>query len=150
MFLRRKVGISKSCPSTIVGSLFSKRPRVTGSNCIIFCFAQVFCFFAGFGAPSSITGFFFGGIRRGADFLIDGFAGAGGSSTGAGWSNGMRSFAVFIGIAGIFGSGTISIFGANEGGGASSTCSRMAGSGARNGSGIGGGAVGMGEVSDQK
>ncbi len=36
-FLRRNVGTSRSWPSTIVGSLFSKRPRVTGSNCITSC-----------------------------------------------------------------------------------------------------------------
>ena len=38
-FFRRNVGTSRSWPSTIVGSLFSKRPRVTGSNCITSCFA---------------------------------------------------------------------------------------------------------------
>jgi hypothetical protein len=37
--LRMKVGTSKSWPSTIVGSLFSKRPRETGSNCKTSCLA---------------------------------------------------------------------------------------------------------------
>ncbi len=37
IFLRKNVGTSRSCPSTIVGSLFSNRPRVTGSNCSVSC-----------------------------------------------------------------------------------------------------------------
>src|SRR5438128_8215647 len=67
-FLRRKVGTSRSWPSTIVGSLFSKRPRVMGSNCKISCFAAAAAFSrfrfsaSTFGA---INGFFFGGMIRG-------------------------------------------------------------------------------------
>jgi hypothetical protein len=39
---RKNVGTSKSCPSIMVGSLFSKRPRETGSNCRVSCFASAF------------------------------------------------------------------------------------------------------------
>ena len=39
-FCARNVGTSRSCPSTMVGSLFSKRPRVTGSNCRTSCFSK--------------------------------------------------------------------------------------------------------------
>src|SRR4051795_11019508 len=46
-FLRRNVGTSRSWPSTMVGSLFSNRPRVTGSNCITSCLTWTF---PGFGA----------------------------------------------------------------------------------------------------
>src|SRR5204863_5603633 len=67
-FLRKKVGTSRSCPSTIVGSLFSKRPRVSGSNCKTSCFAAV-AVFSRFGVSAStfgaISGFFFGGMIRG-------------------------------------------------------------------------------------
>src|SRR5262249_59950052 len=92
MFLRRKVGTSKSWPSTIVGSLFSKRPRVTGSNCIISCFAWVFSFgvfgcLTSFSATGSFSiGFFFGGINRGADFFIGGACG------------GSRALSFFVGV----------------------------------------------------
>ena len=41
-FCRKNVGTSRSCPSIIVGSLFSKRPRDTGSNCNVSCFASGF------------------------------------------------------------------------------------------------------------
>src|SRR5437762_5696236 len=63
-FLRRNVGTSRSWPSTIVGSLFSKRPRVTGSNCITSCFANGFFSTTGFGSLN-IVGFFRGRITRG-------------------------------------------------------------------------------------
>src|SRR2546423_8875475 len=134
MFLRRNVGMSKSWPSTIVGSLFSKRPRVIGSNCITSCFAETNFSFGGFGSFASFsrTAFFFGGIKRGAGFLIEG-AGIGG---GGGGSNAINSLAVDGEVAGVSGSGTMSIFGAG-GGGSSSTFSKIAGGGARNGSGIG-------------
>ena len=51
-FCRRKVGTSRSWPSMIVGSLFSKRPRVTGSKSICSCFSSlaVLGFPLGFGA----------------------------------------------------------------------------------------------------
>src|SRR5439155_24638851 len=54
-FLRRKVGTSRSWPSTIVGSLFSKRPRVMGSNCKISCFAAAAAF-SRFGFSASTFG----------------------------------------------------------------------------------------------
>src|SRR6202008_304709 len=41
IFFRRYVGTSRSSPSTIVGSLFSKRPRLTGSNCKTSCLACI-------------------------------------------------------------------------------------------------------------
>src|SRR5437762_3664892 len=75
-FFRRNVGTSRSWPSTIVGSLFSKRPRVIGSNCKTSCFA---CTFSTTGFDSLIgagAGFFFGAVRPGSGFLISG-AGAG-------------------------------------------------------------------------
>ena len=58
-FFRRKVGISRSWPSTMVGSLFSKRPRVTGSNCSTSCFACSFFSSTGLGSLNG-AGFFLG------------------------------------------------------------------------------------------
>ena len=66
----------------MVGSLFSKRPRVTGSNCKTSCFAWTIFSFGGF-ASFSTTGFFFGGIKRGAGFLIDGTGTGGGGASAA-------------------------------------------------------------------
>src|SRR5579864_3030338 len=97
-----------------------------------------------FGSLSSfsITGFFFGGINRGVGFLIEGGTGGGGVSfiAGCGCSNGVVA-AVSAADSpnapdtGASTTGSMSIFGAGFGG--SSTCSRIAGGGARNGSGIG-------------
>src|SRR3954469_6810525 len=83
-FFRKNVGTSRSCPSTIVGSLFSKRPRVTGSNCSTSCFACAFFSFGVFTGASSGggggnfagNGFFFGTIKRGAGVEIKGSAGS--------------------------------------------------------------------------
>lgn len=41
-FFRRKVGTSRSCPSTMVGSDFSKRPRFAGSRVICSAFSSFF------------------------------------------------------------------------------------------------------------
>ena len=41
-FFRRKVGTSRSWPSTIVGSDFSKRPRFAGSRFICSAFSSFF------------------------------------------------------------------------------------------------------------
>src|SRR6202011_4767166 len=87
--------------------------------------------FGGF-ASFSTTGFFFGGIKRGAGFLIDGIGAGGVAPAAAGGSNAIRSPAVDWGECAISGSGTMSIFG---GAGGSATCSKIAGGGARNGSG---------------
>src|SRR5260370_41048352 len=75
----------------MVGSLFSKRPRVTGSYCKTSCFAWTIFSFGGF-ASFSTTGFFFGGIKRGAGFLIDGTGtGGGGASAATGGSAPIQS-----------------------------------------------------------
>ena len=59
-FLRRNVGTSRSWPSTIVGSLFSKRPRVTDSNCSTSCFACTIFSSGGFDLlRRDVAGFFF-------------------------------------------------------------------------------------------
>src|SRR5438445_11081200 len=105
MFFRRKVGMSKSWPSTMVGSLFSKRPRVAGSNCITSCFAWTHFSFGAF-ASFSTTAFFFGGIKRGAGFLIEGAGAGGGASAVAGCSDGIRSLGVGCVGTGIGGSVT--------------------------------------------
>src|SRR5689334_11034969 len=108
-------------------------------------------FGSGDAACFSITGFFFGGIKRGAGFLIAGggaagFGGGGSSTTDSGCWNGMRSFAgVWISET-VCGSGKMSIFG--TGGGGSSICCSIGGGGARNGSGIGGADDGTTESSD--
>src|SRR5436309_688182 len=125
----------------MVGSLFSKRPRVTGSNCKTSCFAWAYFSFGGF-ASFSTTGFFFGGIKRGAGFLIEGAGGCGGgNSVATGRSNGIKSPGAGCAGAVISGSGPAvarSIFGGAGGGGDSSTCSKIAGGGARKGSGCAG------------
>src|SRR2546430_11572977 len=74
----------------MVGSLFSTRPRVTGSNCETSCFAWTDFSFGGF-ASFYTTGFFFGGIKRGAGFLIDGAGtGGGGASAATGGSTAIQ------------------------------------------------------------
>src|SRR2546430_3562691 len=119
----------------MVGSLFSKRPRVTGSNCKTSCFTWTIFSFGGF-ASFSMTGFFFGGSKRGAGMLIDGDGtGGGGASAATGGSTAIKSSGAGSGKAALSISGTMSIFGGAGGG--SSTCSKIAGGGARNGSGGG-------------
>src|SRR5581483_223218 len=97
-FFRRNVGTSKSSPSTIVGSLFSNRPRVAGSNCSTSCFGCTFFDFgfggvAGASATGAIgtTGFFLGGIKRGPAAGFFAGAGACSDSLGGTGSNGIKS-----------------------------------------------------------
>ena len=98
MFFRRYVGTSRSCPSTIVGSLFSNRPRLIGSNCNTSCLAWTLS-----GRDSlATTGFFFGIIKRGCesglstddgsiDTTVGAGAGGGGGTSAMGCSNGITS-----------------------------------------------------------
>src|SRR5260370_42358906 len=99
----------------MVGSLFSKRPRVTGSNCKTSCFAWTNFSFGGL-VSFSTTGFFFGGINRGAGFLIEGAAGGGGGSAATGCSNGVKSLAVGVAGTAVLFSGGICVFGGAGGG----------------------------------
>ena len=100
----------------MVGSLFSKRPRVTGSNCKTSCL-DCTGFSKGSSGVGCFTGngFFFGAITRGSDFLItDGGGGSGGGgggdvSVGTGCSNGIRSADAETLVA--TGSATVSILG---------------------------------------
>src|SRR6266487_6460600 len=113
----------------MVGSLFSKRPRVTGSNCKTSCLV---CTYFSAGGFDSLTGsaFFFGTIKRGAGagFLISGSGSAGGVSIGAGSSSGIK-FSETGPASLLTGSGTMSILGGGCGG-----CSQIGGGGAGIGS----------------
>src|SRR6266487_3958853 len=73
----------------MVGSLFSKRPRVTGSNCKISCFACTF--FSDDGFSSFVGGFVCGVIKRGLGLLSTGAVNGVAVSTGAGSSIGIAS-----------------------------------------------------------
>src|SRR5258707_13206801 len=94
----------------MVGSLLSKRRRVTGSNCNTSCLG-----WAGFCKGSSGVGcfpgngFFFGAIKRGSDFSVTGGGGGGGVSAGDGRSNEIRSADCEMLVA--TGSATMSILG---------------------------------------
>ena len=99
----------------MVGSLFSKRPRVADSNCKTSCFACAF-FSLGFIAFCSGNGtaFFFGVIKGGSGGWTIGGGGDGAiSSSGAGGSKGIRSIG---GAVSIDGSGKMSIFGGSGSG----------------------------------
>ncbi len=91
----------------MVGSLFSKRPRVTDSNCKTSCFACTF--FSGDGFPSLTgIGLACGVIKRGSDLL--GIGGCGRVvPIGAGSSIGIVSAGWEVSIA--VASGSMSIFG---------------------------------------
>src|SRR6266404_9242272 len=111
----------------MVGSLFSKRPRVTGSNRKTSCL-DCTGFSKGSSGVGCFTGngFFFGAITRGSDFLItDGGGGGGAVSVGTGCSNGIRSADAETLVA--TGSATVSILG-----GISSGCSKTGGGGVKN------------------
>src|SRR5712691_8761413 len=112
----------------MVGSLFSKRPRVTGSNCKTSCLVCTYFSAGGFDSLTG-SGFFFGTIKRGveAGFLISGSASTGGGSIGAGSANEIK-FSEIGPTSLLTGSGTMSILGGGCGG-----CSQIGG-GARIGS----------------
>src|SRR6184192_2853329 len=88
IFFRRYVGTSRSSPSTIVGSLFSNRPRLTGSNCKTSCLAcmdfsvDTFSSFGGGGfLRGALTGGGSGGSTTSNEFETDSTGGAGAVST---------------------------------------------------------------------
>src|ERR1041385_5691830 len=113
----------------MVGSLFSKRPRVIGSNCKISCLACTNFSAGGFGSFTG-SGFFFGTIKRGAGagFLILGSGSTGGGSIGAGSANETKFSSMGSALV-LIGSDTMSILGGGGGG-----CSQIGGGGARIGS----------------